>query len=373
MNRPANLALALVIAVSLLVAGCGQTAPALAPTAPPAPAKAPAATQAPAAATNAPAPAPAAATKAPEAPAKKVDFPAQGKSVTVIVPVPAGGPADVGTRLLIPLLENDLGVRFNVLNREGGGTQVGITELAKAKPDGYTIGLVTLPQVLTIYMDPERQAAFGRKDLVPLALHVFDPMTVAVKADSPFKTPKDIIDAAKANPEKVKTSTGGYMGTVHLALLDWQRLTGAKFAVVHFTGSADALAAVLGGHTDVMTDGVGAVYTRVKSGDLRALAVMDNQESRFLPGVKTLDAQGYKVNMAASRAFVAPAGTPKEILDILSAAFKKAINSEEHKKKAEDAGLTLRYMDPAQLDAYWTDMEGQVKPLIDMAKAEAKK
>lgn len=305
------------------------------------------------------------------APTRKADFPASGRSITMIVPFGAGGPTDVAARLLVPPLEKDLATTVTVTNKPGASTQIGITQIAGSKPDGYTVGFVSLPQVITIYLDPDRKSVFTRKDLQPLAMHVFDAMVLVVRADSPYKSTQQLLDAAKANPQKIKSATGGFMGTPHLAWLEMERITGARFALVHFEGSAPGITAVLGGHVDAMIDTVGGVFSRARSGEVRVLGLMDSQENQYLPGVKTMESQGLKLRFAASRGLVAPAGTPREVVGVLTASIQKAINGAEHKKKMDEMGQTLRYMDPAEFEAYWADMEKQVRPLMDQAKATA--
>jgi len=343
---------------------------------------APASTSAPAKATAAATTAPAAApTKAPEAtkPAaaattssdglavqKPADWPK--KAIQMIIPWDAGGSTDVGFRMLAPLMEKALGTQIEVVNKPGAGSQVGVTELAKAKPDGYTIGNVSAPAVQTIYLDPERKAAFNWDSFAPIGLHVFDPGAIFVAADSKYKTLKDLIDDAKANPEKVKASTTGIMGDDHLNILNFQRLTGVKFAIVHFTGSAPVSTALLGGHVDVAFNNVGDFMSQVKSGKMRVLAITDKEESKFYPGVKTAEAQGVKLYSSSSRGLAAPKGTPKEIVNAISLAMKQAMEDPEVKRKMDEAALTQRYMDPDQFDKYMRDFEEQVKPLMELAR-----
>ncbi len=308
-----------------------------------------------------------------QAPAKRAEFPVSGRSISMIVPFAAGGPTDVAARLLVPPLEKDLGTTITVTNKPGASTQIGITQLAGSKPDGYTIGFVSLPQVITIYLDSERKSVFTRKELQALAMHVFDAMVIVVRADSTYKSVQQLLDDAKANPQKIKGGTGGFMGTPHLAWLEMERITGTRFALVHFEGSAPGITALLGGHVDVLIDTVAGVFTRARSGDVRVLGIMDKQENPYLPGVKTMEAQGLKLQFAASRGLVAPAGTSREVVSILTESIKKAINSEDHKKKMEEMGQTLRYMDPSEFETYWAEMEKQVQPLMDRAKAAAAK
>ncbi len=302
--------------------------------------------------------------------APKVDFPTKGKAIIMILGTSAGGPTDVGARMLAPLMEKELGTPIQVVNKPGAGWQIGLTELAGSKPDGYTIGFVIFPQAQTLYLDPERKAVFDRKSFQMLGMHVVDAGVIAVKADSPYKTLKDLVDAAKARPEEIKTSAGGVLGDDHIAILQLQKMTGAQFAVVQFDGAAPGLTALLGGHTDVYFGNVGETAPHARAGDMRILGILDKAESPLLPpGVKTVESQlGIKLYSASSRGLIAPAGVPKPVVDILAASIKKAMSDPDHKKKMEEQGLALQFMDPAQMEAYWIDIEEQVKPLMQLAK-----
>ena len=245
------------------------------------------------------------------------DFPQKGKSITLIVPWGAGGGSDVGARLLTPLMEKDLGVPIEVVNKTGGGSQVGITYLVKAKPDGYTFGMTNLPATPAIYLDADRKAPFGRKDLQPIANHVFDPIALAVAKNSPFKNMKELMDAAKAGPGKVTIATSGIMSATHIAFLSLQKNTSTRFSFVPFDNNGQMRTATLGGHVGAEGGTVGDLVPGVKSGDIRVLAVFDKAPSPFLPGVPTAQSQGYNISAATARAFCVPAGTPREIVAVL--------------------------------------------------------
>ena len=299
---------------------------------------------------------------------KKVAFPQKGKVITLIIPWGAGGGSDVGARLLTPLMEKDLGTTIEVLNKTGGGSQVGITALVQAKPDGYTIGMTNLPATAAIYLDADRKAVFGRKDLQPVANHVFDPISLAVAKNSPFKTFKEFMDAARANPNKITIATSGIMSATHIAFLALQKSTGVRFAFVPFDNNGQMRTALLGGHVSAEGGSAGEFSPGVKSGDIRVLAVFDKTPSPFLPGVPTAASQGVNITAATSRAFSVPKGTPKEIVNILAASIKKAMSDPEHKKKMDATGLDLRFMDAAQLSAYWDQVDATLKPIIEESK-----
>jgi len=171
--------MATVVAASIIAVGCAGTPPAPTPTkaAAAAPTTAPAAapTKAPAAAATA------APTKAAAPTAAKLNFPEKGKTVTIIVPWSAGGSNDVYCRLLAPYLEKEMGTPFQVVNRPEASSQVGMTELAKAKPDGYTLGLNSLQTTISVYLDAERKAAFDRKSFQPVAVGIHEAFWVGVQ------------------------------------------------------------------------------------------------------------------------------------------------------------------------------------------------
>ncbi len=296
------------------------------------------------------------------------EFPVKGRPINIIVGAAAGGPNDVAARLLAPLMEKELGTPVQVVNRPGAGWQVGTTELTRSKPDGYTIGYAPNPTIITLYLDPERKAVFGRKDIQTLAMHVVDPGAIAVRADSPYKNVKELIDAARAKPGTIKVSHGGIMGDDHLAILQLEKLAGVTFAVVGFDSSINGTTSLLGGHTDVQFDNVGTFPAYVKGGKLRVLGIMDKEESRYYPGVKTFEAQGYPLFSSSARAIIMPAGAPREIVMILSNAIKKAMEYPEHQKKMDELAFPLRYMDPDQTGAFWDQMEAQIKPLMALRK-----
>lgn len=296
-------------------------------------------------------------------------FPEKGKAIQMLVGWAAGGSSDAGARILASGLEKDLGTSVVVVNKPGASGQIAYTALTQAKPDGYTIGTTNFPSAVVTYLDPARKATYTRKNFELLALHVIDPGVIAVKTDSPFKTLKDAVEAAKANPRKIRISTTGIQSDEAFGILQFQKMTGAQFAMVHFSqGIAPALTAFLGGKIELFCGNVGDLLSQFKSGEVRILGIMDDQASPFYPGVKTFEEQGYKLYSSSSRGFTAPAGTPKEVVNILSGAIKKVVATEDHKKRMADMGLTIRYRDPAQYSKYWNEYEAMLKELLPLTK-----
>jgi len=302
------------------------------------------------------------------APAKKVDYPQKGKLITMIEPHAAGGATDRAARVLAPLMEKELGTPIQIVNRPGAATQVGTAALAASKPDGYTVGYVILPNAITAYLDPERKATFTRKSFAPIAVHFGQPYLMAVLTDSPYKTMKDLVDAAKAKPESIKIGTTGIMGVGHLTILGLEKAAGAKFAAVHFDGAGPEGVALLGGHIDVATLGVVEVLPYFKAGKVRILGIADKRESSYFPGAKTMESQGYKVYFSTVAGIVAPAGTPREIVNVASGAIKRAMETEEHKKRMEEMACPATFMDPDEFAATWAAAEEQLRPLMEAAK-----
>ena len=302
-------------------------------------------------------------------PAGAAGFPQKGKAIQMLVGFAAGGSTDVGARILAGGLEKELGTSVVVVNKPGASSQLAYTALSQAKPDGYTIGNTNFPSAVVSYLDPARKAAYTQKSFELLALHVIDPGLFAVKADSPFKTLKDLVEAAKANPKKIRITTTGVQSDEVFGILQFQKMSGAQFAMVHFSqGGAAAMPPFLGGKIEVYCGNVGDLLSQFKSGEVRILGIMDEEHSPFYPGVKTFEDQGYKLYNSSSRGFAAPAGTSKEAVDILSGAIKKLVATEDHKKRMADMGLTLRYMDPAQYTKYWNEYETMLKELLPLTK-----
>ncbi len=370
MKRPLVSLLALVLALSLATVSCTQAAP------PPAPTSAPAAPKA-AEPTKAPAAAPATPTKAPAAsptavPAKKSDFPVKGKPIQIIVPFAAGGPNDLAARILAPMWEKELGVPVEVMNKPGASTQVGVSEMVKAKPDGHTLAYTSIPTSL-VYLDPERKATYGSQDLAVIAQHIREAGSLSVRADSQFKTLKDLLDYAKANPGKLKAADNGILAVNHINLLMTQRAAGVKFSAVHFDGTAPELTALLGGHVDLMFTAINPQTVGPhKSGQIRVLGVMDSVPSKQLPDVPTFESQGCKVYSYTSYGLWGQSGLPADIVATLDGLVKKAANDPDHVQKMAEAGMTVNYLGSKEWTTFWREWEALFKEFVELAKEEQK-
>lgn len=299
-------------------------------------------------------------------PARAQNFPR--KAIQMIVAFPPGGSTDVGARIVAAMAEKEFGQPVVVVNKGGAGGQLGFTELARARPDGYTIGFINLPGMNTIVLDPERKAIFDIDSFVPVINQVLDPGIIWVKGDSPYKTLNDLVEAARKAPGKISACTTGILSDDHLAILMMHEAAKVEFRIVHFDGSAQQLTAILGGHVEAAFDNVGGVLKRALSGEVRVLAVLDKERSKFLPDVPTAAELGYPTVVSSStRGIAAPKGTPPDIVKTLEAAFRKAIANPEHVKKMEEAGLALRPMSGEDYAGYYRDLHTQAKKYTEWA------
>jgi tripartite-type tricarboxylate transporter receptor subunit TctC len=299
--------------------------------------------------------------------APAADYPA--KPITLQVPWPAGGSSDMGARILAGIAEKKLGQPIVVINRVGAGSQVGLSELAKAKPDGYYLGAVSLPALNTIALDPERKAVYDIDSFIPIINQVLDPGFIFVRPESPYKTLKDLLEDARKRPGQIRASTTGILSDDHLAILMMEEAAGVKFRIVHFDGLAPGMTALLGGQIDVTFDNVGGVAPRVNAGQLRGLALMDRERSKFVPDIQTTVELGYPTVISSStRGVMGPKGIPHPIVKKLQEVFLEAMKNPEHMEKMEKAGLAIRPMVGEAYARYFRDLHEKAKPLVEMSR-----
>lgn len=297
------------------------------------------------------------------------DYPT--KPISLMVAYPAGGSTDIGARVVAALAEKEIGQPIVVLNKAGAGGQVGWTELARQKPDGYYIGFINLPAINTVILDPERKAIFDMNTFTPIINQVLDPGVVYVKPDSPYKSLKDLIDDAKKRPGEVKAGTTGILGDDHLAILMLEEAASVKFRIVHFDGDSPQVTALMGGQIDVSFLNVGGLTARVKAGQLRALVVMDRERSKFYSDVPTSMELGYPTVMSNStRGIVGPKGLPEPIVKRLQAVFKRAMEDPEHVKNMDKAGLAIKIMLGDEYGRYMMDLQEKLKKLVQAARKD---
>jgi len=292
------------------------------------------------------------------------------KPITLLVAYPAGGETDIGARIVGSIAEKDLGQPIIVVNKGGAGGQIGWTELARQKGDGYYIGFVNPPGLNSIILDRERKATFTLDSFIPIINQVVDPVCFYVKPESPYKTFKDLIEDARKRPGVITVTTTGIFSNEHLGIMLLQDVAKIKFRIVHFDGSAQIITAIMGGQVDVAIDNVGGPWTtRVRAGQVRPLIVMDKERSKFYPQVPTTVEQGYRnVIMSSSRGIVGPRGIPEPILRKLQAVFKKAMENPEHIEKMDKAGLAVRIIVGDEYSKYIKDLHETTRKLMETGR-----
>jgi tripartite-type tricarboxylate transporter receptor subunit TctC len=272
--------------------------------------------------------------------------------VTLIIPPGVGGGTDTLYRALIRSTEPHLGQPIVPLNRPGAGGGLGTGEIARAKPDGYTIGAV-LQQVHLGMMMPELNYKAG--DFTYLMMVNADPMAFTVRTDSKWKSMKDLIADARANPGKISVGNCGSGCISDIATAMLEQGTNTQFLHVPYNGHAPGRTALLGGHVDVMMLTPAEAVEFVKDGKLRVLAVTDERRSGVLPDVPTVqEAAGFPIYAVGWRAIGGPKGMPADVQAKLIAAFRKGMDEPAFKDFAAKGGFELRYMDAAQLSAFVT-------------------
>jgi len=288
------------------------------------------------------------------------------RPITLMVPWPAGGGADTAARILASIAEKKMGQPIVVVSRAGAGSQVGLNELARQKPDGYYLGMPSLPALNTIILDPERKAAFSVDSFLPIINQVLDPGIIYVKAGSPYKTLKDLLEDAKKRPREIRAATTGILGDDHLAIMMLEEAADVRFRIVHFDGAATMLTGALGGQVDVAFDNVGTVATRIKSGELVCLGVMDHERSKFIPNIPTLSELGLpNIISSSTRGIMGPKGIPDPIVKKIQNVFLEAMKDPGHVEKMERAGLAIKPMVGQEYTKYFLDLHEKCKYLVE--------
>lgn len=281
----------------------------------------------------------------PDTSAQKLNYPE--KPITLIVPYAAGGGTDIGARILTKYAEKDLGQPFVVQNVEGGGAEIGISQMVRSKPDGYTIAAFNSGAILLTTM---RKASYHPiNDIEPICLLVSDPSFLVVRPnDTKFKTLEGLIDYAKKNPNKVTIGTSGAGSTDHLMILALNKAANVQIQPVHFGGVGEAKAAFMGGHIDAFLPTFGEVKQMLNEKTAIALAVATDQRLKDLPDIPTFKEKGIDISVSSNRGFAAPKGTPKEVIEKLAEAFKKASEDPGFIKEMSDMGLPIKFLGPQE-------------------------
>jgi tripartite-type tricarboxylate transporter receptor subunit TctC len=272
------------------------------------------------------------------------------KPITMIVGFSAGGATDILARAVAPLMEEKLGARIIVVNRTGAGGEIAFNAIAAAAPDGYTIGLINSPNVLTIPIERKTNYSIDKFDL--LGNVIDDPGAFTVHSGARWKTLGDLIAEAKARPGQITVGTTGVGSDDHIAMLELERQVGVKFNHIPFKGGADVRSALIGKQIDVASMNIGEGIQGAKTGSpYRNLGQMSNVRSPVAPDVPTFKELGYDVVVASLRGFAAPKGLPPEVREKLVQSLAFAVNDAAFRARAVQMFNPIRYLGPKEYEA----------------------
>jgi tripartite-type tricarboxylate transporter receptor subunit TctC len=301
--------------------------------------------------------------------------PYPSKPITMIVPFPPGGVADIVGRPLASQMEKVLKQPVVVVNRTGAGGAVGMAAAAKAAPDGYTI-LMALSSI-SIFPVSDRISgkapSYEMKDFAPIALITADPTVLVVSADSPWKTLKEFVDSAKAYPGKINYSSSGVYGTLHVAMEIFANAAGIQLFHVPYGGGGPALTALLGGQVHALASGPAPAVGQIKAGKMRALASWSTERLPLMPEVPTFKELGYDAEFYIWSGVFAPATIPTPVLDRLRAAVREAATSPEFKGTMEKVQTPVNYLDAPAFRTYWERDAARLKIALEKIGKVAEK
>ncbi|MGB9866876.1 MAG: tripartite tricarboxylate transporter substrate binding protein [Bacillota bacterium] len=283
------------------------------------------------------------------------------KPIEMIIPWPAGGASDLAARLIAKYAEKELGVGITPINVAGSNGALGWAQAASAKKDGYTICLVTF-DILTNQAMGTSPVKYD--DFEYLLQFTAQPFGIMVHGDSPYKSLKDLIDAAKAKPETVKMGTTPLGGVFHQAVALLEKASGAKFSIVPFKGSPDLNAALLGKHIDAQMNTISLADQHIKQGTIRLLAVTAEKRMPDYPDVPTLKELGYDVVYESWRAIAVPKGVPSDVKKVLEDAFVKAYKNPEFMDAATKAKYDPFFRDAASFKAFLDSLYPRVQQVV---------
>ncbi len=293
------------------------------------------------------------------------------RPITMIVPFPPGGVADLTGRPTAFAMEKFLKQRIIIENKAGAGGAIGMAATANSKPDGYTI-MMALSSISII---PPAERLFDRKpayemgQLAPIALISADPTVLVVRSDSPWKTVKDFVDDAKKRPGKINYSSSGIYGTLHMAMEIFASAADIKVFHVPYQGGGPAVTALLGGQVEALASGPSAVIGQIKAGKLRPLATWGDKRLASLPDVPTFKELGYNAEFYIWSGLFAPAGTPAPVLQTLRNAARQAVDDPDFKNAMAKIETPVYYLDAPEFQKFW---DKDAKALADAVKRVGK-
>ncbi len=289
------------------------------------------------------------------------------RPITLIVPFPPGGLADIVARPVAEALARDLGQPVVIDNKPGAGGGIGMGLAAKSKPDGHTLlmalsSLTVLPEADVIL---GRAPMFALQDLRPVARYTADPTVLAVRADSPWKSVKDFVDEAKRRPGAINYGSSGNYGTMHVPMEILAQEAGVKLTHVPFTGAGPAVLALLGGQIQAVSTGPATVLQHVKAGKLRVLGHWGTGALASLPDVPALKDTGFNAEYAQWSGLFVPSGVPDAIVQRLRSAARNAAQDARVREVIQGAGSPILYQDMPEFERY---VQADARRMADVVK-----
>lgn len=290
------------------------------------------------------------------------------RTITLINPYAAGGPADLLARTLADGMSEALGRPVVVENRPGAGTAIGARAVAQAKPDGYTLFIGGAPSHVVTPALMKDANYEGIKGFAPIGTVANVPNVLVVPAQSPAKTAHDLVAAAKNAGSSMTFASIGVGSIPQFLGVMLQQRTGVKLIDVPYKGAAPALVDLLGGRVDLAFLNVPPVLSAIQGGQLRALAVANTTRAHALPATPTMAEAGYPgIEMSTWYGISAPAGTPSEIVDRIYAALKRTLDTPGVRAKLESQGAEIFQKDPAEYASFLQADARQMLELIKLA------
>lgn len=280
------------------------------------------------------------------------------REITVICPWVQGGGTDLALRALCKSAEKTLGVPFNVVNKAGDNGAAGFTMIKDAKPDGYTIGMITY-ELNSLPM--EGLLDFTYEDMEPLVMVNADAVALAARIDAPYDTVTEFVEYAKKHPGEITVAQATPGSVWHVGAALFMDMAGLDVKFLPFEGTANAVTAAANGYTEVVAASVAEVKSQVDAGTIKLLGVMDDKRSETYPEVETFAEQGYEITYYTWRGIAAPKGLEPETKEILEAAFTEAMKRENFIDEMEAHGLNIAYKDSAEFRQFLADNYEEVK------------
>jgi len=277
------------------------------------------------------------------------------RPVTMIVPFPPGGVADITGRPTAAAMEKILKQPVVIANRPGAGGAVGNAAVANAKPDGYTI-LMALSSISVI---PEADKLFDRKpayaldQVIPVALISADPTILVVHPSLPVKSLQELVVLARSKPGQMSYSSSGIYGALHLPMEMFLHAAKLKMRHVPTTGGGPAITALLGGHVEMTAGGPAAISGHVKAGKLRPVVSWGAKRHEAFPDVPTFKELGYDIEYYIWAGMFAPRGTPEPVMNVLRDAAHKVVEDPDFKSAMAKLSSPIQYMDAPEFGKYW--------------------